>query len=398
MARRRATRRSTQPFSLTWLLLIVATIAAYYFWQQGTLPRWLRDAGWPVPELDLPPLPGMPAPAPPPAATSDGAIQAFFTTPSLIYPDKAKDRVAPPVEKAIIADIDTAKQSVDLVTFEYNLNSVADALIRAKERGVTVRLALDRESLANAPMAKWTGLVEAAQIPIAWEDSDAFLHSKFIIVDGSLLWTGSWNVTINDTYRNNNNLLRITAPAIIANYRAEFEQMAQKRFGNAKQSVAPNPQVRLGNTLVENYFSPQDRAQSRIVARIEEARQSIRFLAFSFTSGEIADAMIARSQAGVGVQGVMENRNVTGTGAKFKALQQGGVAIFADGNCYTMHHKLIIIDERTVITGSYNFTNRAEETNDENFLIIDDPALARQFLDEFDRVYSQAQSPTRCER
>jgi phosphatidylserine/phosphatidylglycerophosphate/cardiolipin synthase-like enzyme len=61
-----------------------------------------------------------------------------------------------------------------------------------------------------------------------------------------------------------------------------------------------------------------------------------------------------------------------------------------------MHNKVIVIDERTVITGSYNFTGSAEKDNDENLVIVDDPNLARAYLDEFQRVYDQAQSPTRC--
>jgi phosphatidylserine/phosphatidylglycerophosphate/cardiolipin synthase-like enzyme len=62
-----------------------------------------------------------------------------------------------------------------------------------------------------------------------------------------------------------------------------------------------------------------------------------------------------------------------------------------------MHHKVIIIDDATVITGSYNFTRRAAHTNDENLLIIDSPALAAQFAAEFERVYRQARNPPRCE-
>jgi phosphatidylserine/phosphatidylglycerophosphate/cardiolipin synthase-like enzyme len=61
-----------------------------------------------------------------------------------------------------------------------------------------------------------------------------------------------------------------------------------------------------------------------------------------------------------------------------------------------MHHKVMILDQRVVITGSYNFTRRAEEVNDENLLIIEDPGLARAFAEEFTRVYRQARVPTRC--
>jgi phosphatidylserine/phosphatidylglycerophosphate/cardiolipin synthase-like enzyme len=73
------------------------------------------------------------------------------------------------------------------------------------------------------------------------------------------------------------------------------------------------------------------------------------------------------------------------------------VDVLEDGNCYILHHKVIVIDERIVITGSYNFTASAERDNDENLVIVYDPLLARDYLKEFERVYAQAQAPSRCQ-
>ena len=56
-----------------------------------------------------------------------------------------------------------------------------------------------------------------------------------------------------------------------------------------------------------------------------------------------------------------------------------------------MHHKVIIIDSKIVILGSYNFTRSAEDKNDENTIIVHDPTFAGQFLIEFERLYEQAQ-------
>jgi phosphatidylserine/phosphatidylglycerophosphate/cardiolipin synthase-like enzyme len=58
-----------------------------------------------------------------------------------------------------------------------------------------------------------------------------------------------------------------------------------------------------------------------------------------------------------------------------------------------MHHKVFIVDGQTVIFGSFNFSQNAEEENDENLLIVDDPTLAQAFIAEFDRVYAQAKNP-----
>lgn len=324
------------------------------------------------------------------------ALQVYFTTPVLVYPDKPASRRPPPYETALIADIDSARTSIDLATFEYNLSSVSSALIRAKKRGVAVRLALDRENLEQPEMAAFAGAMQHANIPIHWEETNAFLHSKFVIVDSRLVWMGSWNATNNDTYRNNNNLLRITVPQIVANYAAEFAQMADDRFGRQKQTITPNPRVRVGNITIENYFSPQDGVRQHILERLKAARRSIRFLAFSFTDAQTRDALVAKRKAGLVVQGVFETRNANGTGAAFGKLKSGGVDVVEDGNCYTMHHKVFIIDDRTVITGSYNFTSRAESANDENAIIVDDPMLAQQYIAEFDRVYAQAGEPSRC--
>ncbi len=326
------------------------------------------------------------------------AIDVVFTTPSLVYPDKAENRTPPPIERELIADIDAAKQSVEVVAFEYNLPALADALLRAKKRGLTVRLALDREQLEDPEDAEWAGRMEDANIPISWQDTTAFLHSKFAIIDRAVVWTGSWNMTINGTYRNNNNILRITIPDIIENYVAEFEQMMQGNFGNSKRSLTPNPVVQYNGMTVENYFSPKDGVADHVVERVQDAQKSIKFLTFSYTSDPIGKAMIERHDAGVTVQGVFEKRNARGIGSEYERLQEEGMDVHRDGNCYTMHHKVIIIDDETVITGSYNYTQRAEDTNDENLLIIDDRALASRYLEEFNRVYQQAKNPTQCGR
>jgi phosphatidylserine/phosphatidylglycerophosphate/cardiolipin synthase-like enzyme len=383
------------------LLLLVGWFAQQQGWIDaqtfGRLVEFAQEeAGIETEAPDSQPAASRPLPPPVVEEVGDGALQAFFTTPYLVYPDVPAERTPPAHEQAILSDLDAAQTSIDVATFEYNLMSIADALIRAQERGVAVRLALDKENLEKEEMEEWIERVEAAGIPVAWQDATAFLHSKYIIVDNRIVWMGSWNITENDTYRNNNNLLRITAPAIVENYEAEFSQMFDGVFGNSKESLAPNPVVEVNGIRIENYFSPKDSVASRIVERLQGAQSSIRFLAFSFTSDEIAQAMLDRHAAGVPVQGVFEARNAHGTGAEFEALEAQGLEVLEDGNCYTMHHKVIIIDEQTVITGSYNFSQRAEDTNDENLVMIDSPELARQFLDEFERVYGQAQTPTQC--
>jgi phosphatidylserine/phosphatidylglycerophosphate/cardiolipin synthase-like enzyme len=101
--------------------------------------------------------------------------------------------------------------------------------------------------------------------------------------------------------------------------------------------------------------------------------------------------MIERHNAGVDVAGIFETRGAT-QGAMVP-LWCGGVPVKVDDNQYTMHHKVLIIDESIIVTGSFNFTKAADETNDDNVLIIHSPALAQLYLQEYERINAFARQP-----
>ncbi|PDW04971.1 phospholipase D-like domain-containing protein [Candidatus Viridilinea mediisalina] len=383
--------RRTRRRGPTLLLLLGLLVAGLVLSGQSSPTRWLVALGLDPVALGLVERPR------PAAVSGDGRITLFFTTPDLVYPDQPKRRIAPAAERALLADLAAARHTIELASFEYNLMSLAQALAQAQTRGVQVRLALDRDNLVDPRKAKWAGSVEDAGVTISWQQGSSFQHSKFVIIDQRVVWTGSWNVTNNDTYRNNNNLLRIHDPAIVANYRAEFERMAAGRFGGMKSGPTPYSPTHIGRVTIETYFSPHEPVRPHIVRLLSQAQERIEVMAFAFTDDEIGAALVERHHAGVRVRVVFERRNARGVGSEFPLLQAEGVDILHDGNCYTMHHKVIIIDQRIVITGSYNFTARAESINDENTLIIYDPVLAAAYSEEFARVYAQAQRPPRCQ-
>ena len=102
--------------------------------------------------------------------------------------------------------------------------------------------------------------------------------------------------------------------------------------------------------------------------------------------------MLARSNAGVTVSGVFEQSQYrANTGTEFDLFRLNKLDVRLDGNPRNMHHKVIVIDRSTVVTGSYNFSASAEKSNDENTLIIHDPEIAALYLAEFERVFGQAQ-------
>ncbi|MCP4535971.1 MAG: phospholipase [Chloroflexi bacterium] len=324
-------------------------------------------------------------------AVSGDWINVYFTSPR--YPDDAADNHGG-LDKELASMIDQAEISVDLVAYDFNLDRLVDALIAAHQDGVRVRLVIESD---NAEDEETLDDLRQAGIPIVEDGrSSGLMHNKFAVIDGQWVWTGSWNLTHNGAYRNNNNAVLINSTALAENYTVEFEEMFAGQFGPTSPADTPNPHVTIetdGDQVeVENYFSPEDEVAAEIIAEIERAQSRIRFMTFTFTSDDIAGAMIERAQAGVVVQGVMEQRNTGQSYSEYERLREAVHDVLNDGNPYIMHHKVIIIDDATVILGSYNFSANAEEKNDENLLIIHDPQVAALFVAEFGRVYEQART------
>jgi phosphatidylserine/phosphatidylglycerophosphate/cardiolipin synthase-like enzyme len=150
----------------------------------------------------------------------------------------------------------------------------------------------------------------------------------------------------------------------------------------------------INGTGIAVIFTSEDHAlEQAIIPMVRSATKSVRFLAFSFTDYPLAEAMIQRAQNGVAVSGVFENVGSDTDAAELDTLYCARVPVRKDGNPSFMHNKVIVVDERYVITGSLNFSTNAEESNDENVIIIDNAEIAHLYLQDFDRVWSVATEP-----
>lgn len=323
---------------------------------------------------------------PPAPGTQDPSIwyTVYFTDPS--KPGATSYRGGP--DSALAAAIDQARLSVDMAIFDLNLWSIRDALIGAHRRGVAIRVVTESDNLDEPEI---NDLVEAG-IPVLGDRREGLMHNKFAVIDRQEVWTGSMNYTTTEAYLNNNNLLRLRSSQLAENYTKEFEEMfIDDLFGPDIRPATPNPVVAINGVEVKNFFSPDDRPAEKIVQEINAAQESIYFLAFSFTADPLAEAIIARAQNGITVAGVMEETQAeSNIGGDYKLFITSGINVRLDGNPRNMHHKVIIIDKQTVITGSYNFSTSAESRNDENIVVIDDEGLAAEYLAEFEKLYGMA--------
>jgi len=214
------------------------------------------------------------------------------------------------------------------------------------------------------------------------------MHNKVIVVDGARVWTGSTNPTENGV--NNNNTLVIESAVIAENYVTEIEEMyMQYQLGETKMvKPTPHPVTEIDGVVVENYFAPEDNVEDRILEELDNASSSIYFMVFTFTSNPIEQELIEKYNAGVDVKGIFEARQ-TGAYSAFDPMLQAGIPVIKDQNGCTMHHKVFIIDNSTTITGSFNPTKAADTKNDENIVIVHDAGFTSEYLDEFNKLWSE---------
>ncbi len=316
----------------------------------------------------------------------DGWFELYFTDP--LNPLSKEKQGGPDVP--LVQAIDQARVSVDAALYSLSLDSVRDALLRAQRRGVRVRMVMESENMDRADPQ----FLREADIPIIGDRRQGLMHNKFVVIDGQEVWTGSMNLTDSGAYADNNNWIRIRSKEVAADYTKEFEEMfLEDKFGRDVVPATPFPKVTMPDgTQLEIYFSPDDRVAAAILPLLRSAKESIYFLAYSFTANDLGEAIIERHKAGVEVHGVMEKDQVASNrGTEFDPFRQAKIDVRLDGNPGQMHHKVIILDRSIVILGSYNFSASAEEQNDENLVVIHNPLIAAEFLKEFERVYAVAE-------
>lgn len=294
------------------------------------------------------------------------------------------------LDEMIADDIRQADRQVDVAAFDLDAQPILDALIEAAKSGVDVHLVIDSD---NGDLHGISQLRNKG-ITVIEDERSALMHNKFIVIDGRYLWVGSMNYTSNGVYCNNNNLVRFDSPRLAQNYLVEMGEMyAGNQFGPRSPRNTPHESLIIQGSLIENYFGPEIELGPIISQAVYGADRELLFMAFSFTLDTIGDAMLDMAKSGIEVKGVFETSGSETMFSYYPIMHDAGLPnlqVIQDGNPRIMHHKVIIIDRETVIFGSYNFSSSADDSNDENILIVHDSRFARLFVDEFFTIWEDA--------
>lgn len=349
-----------------------------------------------------------PAPAPPAQGADLSATAAPYTTVKYRFgrgyigdkwqvyfnePDASVDRqdYIDGIDAPLASAIDAAQRSLDIAVFELNSKRIYEAILAAHRRGLAVRIVTDdRHGLDDDSNTELRDL-RAAGLPIVADNRSALMHNKFTIVDERVVWTGSLNYTRNGAFRNNNNVLVLESAQAVAAYQSEFDEMFERGEFGARSSNDGVISIEEDAGEISIIFAPEADEIAALKESIQAAQSSIRFMSFVFSLDELAEAMLEKmADPDFVLRGVFEERNSLASWSQLPALVCAGAQARLDGNRYILHHKVIIIDDDVVITGSFNFSNSAAQKNDENIVIIRDQVIASLYLEEWRQIWDSA--------
>lgn len=280
---------------------------------------------------------------------------------------------------------------------------------------------------------------------VAWVDDTAdgsagsnLMHHKFIVIDRKRAIVTSANMTLSDLHGdfrsprstgNANNLLRIESWEVAEALTEEFDLMwgdgpggkPDSRFGTHKP-VRPPRQFTFGDTKITLQFSPTsrqiawDQSTNGLIARtLGTATHEVNLALFVFSDQRLANVLAPRHNQGVQIRALIDpgfayrpysealdlmGLSLISTGRQAQCQTEAenqpwqnpittvGVPRLARGDL--LHHKFGLVDDRIVITGSHNWTEAANQGNDETLLVIESQSVAAHFRREFERLYATA--------
>ena len=143
-------------------------------------------------------------------------------------------------------------------------------------------------------------------------------------------------------------------------------------------------------------FSPSGKAESNVISAINSATTRLDMAAYSFTSKPIASALIRAAGRGVQIRVVADRKdNEHSRCSAVYSMEQHQIPVRLDGHYAIMHNKFMVVDDKTLETGSFNFTSSADKRNAENAMVVwDQPQLAGVYEREFERLWQESNSPT----
>ncbi len=140
-------------------------------------------------------------------------------------------------------------------------------------------------------------------------------------------------------------------------------------------------------TIAEAHFSPGDQCRRAIGRLLRAAQKKVDICVFTITDNELVSEITGAHERGIRVRIVSDNDKSEDRGSDIERIARAGVEVCVDASEHHMHHKFAVVDSRSVLTGSYNWTRSAALHNRENILVLDHSKVVREYQQAFDELW-----------
>jgi phosphatidylserine/phosphatidylglycerophosphate/cardiolipin synthase-like enzyme len=343
------------------------------------------------------------------AVFANGKIEAYVGPQELGAADN--------LETVIIDFIHGARSTLDIAVQELDSEPIAQAILDARWRGVGINLFLEQDYLRTPLKGKPPTLPKpkAGETPdqalrrVQWDQDETDLaanrrilaallrsdievkgdfnpkifHQKFVLRDfrdgkatkpgDPALLSGSANFTVTDTHKNLNHVFVFHNSSVCRQYELEFAQLLLGRFGREIHGDVPKV-FDLAGVPTKILFAPTHTPELEIMKQMLKGAKEVYFAIFTFAgSSGIDDTMVSLARAGMTITGVLDRGQAAQGWAAPKTMAFPGITLYQPtkaSGVRKLHHKLMVIDESIVVAGSFNYTEPANDYNDENIFVL----------------------------
>ncbi|MCM8815417.1 MAG: phospholipase D-like domain-containing protein [Candidatus Omnitrophica bacterium] len=268
------------------------------------------------------------------------------------------------IDRIIIKKLQQAKRSVYIASYTFNWKQGYDILEKLSKSGKDVKILLNFLPYQNF------NVTENLQVK-KWGKKSCALHSKFMVIDEKYVFVGSANFTESSMKWDSNNILLIN------------DQTTARFFAENFLSLWSNSIISKGQLLIndsiEIYFSPVSDCVSIVKNEIKKAKESLKFVMFTFTSDEIGGEICRSGIKGIKVYGIFEGSQNPFSNEYNVMKKIDLLKVKKDCFVNIIHDKFLIIDQDTAITGSFNYTEAAKK-NIETLIVIKRQDIVSRFL------------------
>jgi phosphatidylserine/phosphatidylglycerophosphate/cardiolipin synthase-like enzyme len=251
--------------------------------------------------------------------------------------------------------------------FELNLINIIE-LLKEKNDQINIEILIDYRYKKYVENLSFITLINLSGL----------MHNKYCISDNSKILTGSFNPTNNCAFKNHNNVIIFESKEIAKNYLSNFNEIKDYKKPKIQENKIKN---------IKTYFCPGN-CINFVSKEIRKAEHSVYFMTFSFTAKEIAIDIILKNNNNISVKGLFDNLQASSQYSIKHLFEYQNLDYKIIKGTGKLHHKVFIIDNKTVITGSFNPSANANNNNYENILVINDEDLAKKYIEEFYILYN----------